>query len=45
MKDSGLKKVLAETMHAIIGALTLEQGAIVANDIVRDQIIHNLLPQ
>jgi large subunit ribosomal protein L15 len=34
--------VLAQAMYAIVGALSLEQGAAVANKITKDRILANI---
>ena len=40
--DAGMELVLQQTMYAIIGAVALQKGAIVANDIVRERILSSL---
>lgn len=42
LQASGQPAVLQQTLYAIVGAVALQKGAIVANDFVRERILSQL---
>lgn len=42
LQTSGIDTVLRETVHAIVGAIALQKGGDVANQIVRQRILSPL---
>lgn len=42
LRASGLELVLAHTMYAIIGAVSLEKGGLVATNLARERILEPL---
>lgn len=39
LRESGLDLVLANTMYAIVGAIALEKGGVVANEVAREALL------
>jgi large subunit ribosomal protein L15 len=42
LPGSGLEVVLAHTLYAIVGAIAMEKGGLVANEVVRERILSPL---
>lgn len=42
LASSGIELVLAHTMYAIVGAISLEKGGLVANKVTRERILEPL---
>lgn len=42
LKESGLPIVMAQAMYAIVGAVALQRGGVVANKVVREKILNPL---
>ena len=42
LEGSGLPAIMAQALYAIVGAISLQRGGIVANDVVKDRILNPL---
>jgi len=42
LAESGIDVVLAHAMFAVVGAVAMERGGLVANNVVRDRILKPL---
>ena len=42
MKASGIPIILSQALYAIVGALSLQRGGVVTNDIVKEKILSQL---
>jgi large subunit ribosomal protein L15 len=42
LSGSGLELVMAQAMYAIVGAVSLERGGVVASSVVREKILRPL---
>ena len=40
--ESGMEVILSHAMYAIVGAIALEKGGLVANEVARDRILKPL---
>ena len=42
LRESGLSIVMAQSLYAIVGAVALQRGGVVANKVVRESILNPL---
>lgn len=42
LSGSGVESILAQTLYAIVGAISLEKGGAVANHVVKERILRPL---